>query len=111
MMNRRLNKKVALIGSGVFLLLLLAAIAVMLQLGQSPAEHIRDAEAALQAARNAGDEQSKEQNYERAKRSLQRAYGRAKSNSAREEILFRMADMCRETRDWNYVLVCWDQII
>ncbi|UCC97216.1 MAG: tetratricopeptide repeat protein [Phycisphaerales bacterium] len=111
MMNRRLNKKVALIGSGVFLLLLLAAIAVMLQLGQGPEEHIRDAEAALQAARNAEDEQSKEQNYERAKRSFQRAYGRAKSNPAREEILFRMVDMCRETRDWNYVLVCWDQII
>ena len=111
MMNRRLNKKVALIGSGVFLLLVFAAIAVILQLGQSAEEYIRDAETALQTARNAEDKPSKEQNYERAKRSFQRAYGKAGSNSAREEILSQMVDMCLETRDWNYVLVCWDQII
>lgn len=49
MMNRRLNKKVAIIGSGVFLLLLLAAIAVMLQLGQSSEELLKDAETALQS--------------------------------------------------------------
>ena len=111
MMNRRLNKKVALIGSGVFLLLVFAAIAVILQLGQSSEEYIADADAALQTARNTQDTQSKEQNYERAKRSFQRAYGKAKSNTAREEILSRMVDMCRETTDWNYALVCWDQII
>ena len=111
MMNRRLNKKVAIIGSGVFLLLVLAAIAAMLQLGQSCEEYIKDAEAALQMARSAQDEQSKEQNYERAKRSFQRAFGKAGSNSVREDILSRMVDMSRETRDWNYVLVCWDQII
>lgn len=111
MTNRRLNKKVALIGSGVFLLLVFAAIAVILQLGQSCEEFIADAEAALQIARDTQDKQSKEQNYERAKRSFQRAYGKAKSNSAREEILSRMVDMCRETSDWNYALVCWDQII
>ncbi len=111
MMNRRLNKKVAIIGSGVFLLLVLVAIAVMFQLGQSSEEYIKDAEAALQTARSAQDEQSKEQNYERAKRSFQRAFGKARSNSDREEILSRMVDMSRETRDWNYILVCWDQII
>ena len=111
MMNRRLNKKVALIGSGVFLLLVLAAIAVMLQLGQSAEEYVADAKVALQTARDAQDKQSKEQSYEQAKRSFQRAYGKAKSNSAREEILSQMVDMCRETRDWNYLLVCWDQII
>jgi tetratricopeptide (TPR) repeat protein len=111
MMARRLNKKVALIGSGVFLLLLVAAIAVILQLGQSPEEYINDAEFALQAAHHATDEQTKEQSYERAKRSLQKAFGKAKTNSLREQILFRLADMYLETGDWNYVVGCWDQIV
>lgn len=111
MTTRRLNKKVAFIGSGVFLLLLLAAIAIILQLGRSPEEYIKDAQVALQAAHDAADKQTKQQNYEKAKRSLQKAFGSARTNPLREQILFRMADMYLETRDWNYVLGCWDQII
>lgn len=111
MTTRRLNRKVAFIGSGVFLLLLLAAIAIILELGRSPEEYIQDAEAALQAAHGAADEQINEQNYERAKRSLQKAFGSARTNPLREQILFRMADVYLETGDWNYVLGCWDQII
>ena len=111
MTTRRLNKKVALIGSGVFLLLLLAAIALLLQLGRDPQEYISDAEAALTAAHDAPDKQTKDQDYQTAKRSFQRAYGRARTDSLREAILLRMADMYLETRDWNYVLGCWDQII
>jgi tetratricopeptide (TPR) repeat protein len=108
---RRLNKKVALVGSGVFLLLVLAAIAVMLQLGQSPQEYMNDADAALQAAHHAADEQTKERDYERAKHSLQKAFGKAKTNSLREQILFRLADAYLDTGDWNYVVGCWDQIV
>ena len=47
---RRLNKKVAFIGSAVVVFLLLAAIAVVLRLGQDPEEYIRDGETALEAA-------------------------------------------------------------
>jgi len=111
MTTRRLNKKVALIGSGVFLLLLLAAIAIILELGQSPDEYIKDAQVALQAAHGAADKQTKEQNYEKAKRSFQKAFGSARTNPLREQILGQMADMYLETSDWNYVLGCWDQIV
>jgi len=47
MAMRRLNKKVAFIGSAVVVFLLLVVIAVVLRLGQDPEEYIRDAEAAL----------------------------------------------------------------
>ena len=46
---RRLNKKVAFIGSAVVVFLLLAVIAVVLRLGQDPQEYIQDGEAALES--------------------------------------------------------------
>lgn len=111
MTTRRLNKKVALIGSGVFLLLLLGAIAIILQLGRSPEEYIKEAEASLQVAHGAADEQTKVQNYEKAKHSLQKAFGCAETNTLREQILFQLADVYLETGDWNYVMGCWEQVI
>jgi len=108
---RRLNKKVAFIGSAVVVLFLLAAIGVILHLGQDPEEFIRDAEAALQAAHDATDEQIKEQHYKRAKQSFRSAYGRAKTDSLREEVLFKMVDMHFETKEWPFILGCWEEII
>lgn len=111
MAMRRLNKKVAFIGSAVVVLLLLAVIGVVLRLGQDPEEYIRDAEVALKAARQATDEQVKEQNYKRAKQSFRSAYGRVKTDSLREEVLFKMVDMYFETKEWPYILGCWDEIV
>lgn len=110
---RRLNKKVTLIGSLIFAVLALGAILVILQLGGDPQEYIRDAEAALQAARQATDEQIKQQNYDRAESLFRGAYGRAKTDSLREEILFKMVDMYLEPeeKEWSFVLGCWDEII
>ncbi len=64
----RLNRKVALIGFAVIALLLLAVIGVVLRLGQDPKEFIRDAEVAIKAAREATDEQTKEESYKKAGR-------------------------------------------
>jgi tetratricopeptide (TPR) repeat protein len=111
MAMRRLNKKVALIGSAVVVFLLLAVIGVVLRLGQDPEEFIRDAEAALKAARQATDEQAKEQNYKRAKQNFQSAYGRAKTDSLREDVLSKMVDMYFETEEWPFILGCWDEMI
>ncbi|TSA52976.1 MAG: hypothetical protein D4R45_06305 [Planctomycetaceae bacterium] len=111
MAMRRLNKKVVFIGSAVVVFLLLAVIAVVLRLSQDPEEFIRDAESELQAARQATDEQTKEQNYKRAKQNFRSAYGRAKTDSLREEILFKMVDMYFETKEWPYILGCWDEIV
>jgi len=111
MMNRRLNKKVALIGSGVLMLVLLAVIVVVFQLGKDPQASIMEAEAALQAAQEATDEQEKQAHYKRAEHALRAAFGAAGSNTLRKEVLSRMAEMYLETGEWNYVLGCWEQII
>lgn len=111
MAMRRLNKKVAFIGSAVVVFLLLAVIGVVLRLSQDPEEFIRDAEAALKAARQTTDEQTKEENYKKAKQSFRSAYGRVKTDSLREEVLFKMVDMYFDTKEWPYILGCWDEIV
>ncbi len=113
MANRRLNKKVAFIGSVIFAVFVLGAILVILQLSGDPQELIKDAEAALQVARQATDEQVRQQNYDRAESSFRGAYASAKTNSLRKEILFKMVDMYLEVEDkeWPFILGCWDEII
>ncbi|MHC4488781.1 MAG: hypothetical protein ACYSW7_06350, partial [Planctomycetota bacterium] len=100
MAKRRLNKKVALIGSAVFLVVVLGAILVILHLSRDPEEFIRDAEAALLA-----------KDYKEAARSFSGAYSRAKTDSLREEILFKLVNVHLETEEWPFVLGCWDEII
>ena len=111
MAMRRLNKKVAFIGSAVVVFLLLGVIAVVLRLGQDPEEYIRDAESALEAAHQATDEQVKEQNYKRAIQSFRSAFGRAQTDSLREEVLFKLVDVHFETNEWPYILGCWEEIV
>ena len=111
MANRRLNKKVVLIGSAFFTVFVIVVILAILYLGRDPAEFIKDAEAALKAARQATDEQIKQQNYDRAQSSFRSAYAGAKTDPLREEVLFKMVDMYLEIKEWPFVLGCWDEII
>jgi tetratricopeptide (TPR) repeat protein len=113
MPNRRLNKKAAIIGSFIFAALALGAILVISQLSADSQEYIRDAESALQAARQAADEQIKQKNYDLAEKCFRGAYARAKTDSLREEILFKMVDMYLEVeeKEWPFILGCWDEII
>ncbi|MHC4725956.1 MAG: tetratricopeptide repeat protein [Planctomycetota bacterium] len=113
MANRRLNKKVALIGSAFFAFFALGAILVILQLSGDPQEFIKDAQTALTAARQATDEQIKQQNYDKAESSFRGAYARAKTDSLRQEVLFKMVDMYLEVeeKEWPFILGCWDEII
>ena len=46
-MAKKLNKKVAIIGSLVLAMLIMAAIVVMLKLSRNPQKYIADAQAAL----------------------------------------------------------------
>jgi len=100
MAKKRLNKKVALIGSVVFLLLGLVAVGVVLRLSRDPEKLIKDGDAALL-----------EKDYERAARSYLRARAWAKSDSLRVEILYKLADVFLEADKWNNVLGCWNEII
>ncbi|MBN2180312.1 MAG: tetratricopeptide repeat protein [Sedimentisphaerales bacterium] len=111
MTRRRLNKKVALIGSAVFATIALLIILVIFQLGRDPAEIIQEAQAALNDARQATEPQAKQRYYDKAERNLRAAYMKAKDNILREEVLFMMLDMYLETQEWPYIVACWDEMI
>jgi tetratricopeptide (TPR) repeat protein len=111
MAKRRLNKKVVLIGSLIFVVFALAAIAAILYLSRSPERFIKDGDAALKAAREATEEQIKQEEYERAERNYHKARGLAKSDSLRVNIIFKLVDVYLETDEWRNVIGCWNGII
>jgi tetratricopeptide (TPR) repeat protein len=100
MARKRLNRKVALISSAVFVFLVLVAIGVVLYASRDPEKFIKDGDAALLAK----DYQSAERNYNKAQ-SL------AKTDSLRIEMLFKLADVYTQTDQWGSVLGCWNAII
>jgi len=111
MAKRRLNKKVALIGSVVFVFLILGAILLFLHLSRDPQKFIKDGDAAVKAAHEAIDEQIKEQEYKRAEHSYHKARSLAKTDSLKTEMLFKLVDIYIETDQWRNVLGCWNMIV
>jgi len=111
MARKRLNKKVALIGSLVFVLLVFVAIGAFLYLSRDPVKFIKDGDAALIAAREATDEEIKEETYKRAERNYHKARSLAKTDFHRIEILFKLVEVFIETDQWPNVLGCWNRII
>lgn len=100
MAKKRLNKKVAIIGSAVFTLLVLAAIGVILYLSQEPGKFIKDGDTARLA-----------KNYQEAERNYKRAFSRARTDSLKIEIYFKLVDMYIEADKWRDVIGCWNGII
>jgi tetratricopeptide (TPR) repeat protein len=100
MARKRLNKKVALVGSACLLLLILIAVAAILHFTGDPEAFIKDGDVAWQA-----------KDYDAAIRSYQKAYQLAKSDSLKIELLFKLAELYREIDDWPKVRGCWEQII
>jgi len=100
MARRRLNKKVALIGSTVLLLATMTAVVVILRLSRDPAQFIGDGDAAWAA-----------KDYEAARKNYARAYGYSRSAAEKIDLLFKLADVYRETDQWHKVLQCWEQVI
>ena len=111
MAKKRLNKKVALIGSAVFVLLILVAIVVILRLSGDPEELIRDGDAMIIAARKATDEKIKEEAYKKAENNYHKARSLAKNDSLRIDMLFKLVELYIETDQWRNVLGCWSRII
>ena len=111
MAKKRVNKKVALIGSMVFAVLVLAGIGVILHFSGDIEKFIKDGDAAMKAANEAIDEQVKAEEYKKAERNYREAHGLAKTDSLKIEILFKLVDVYLETEKWNYVLGYWDEII
>ena len=111
MAKKRLNKKVALVGSVIFVVLAVTFIWLFLYWGRSPEPFIKDGDAAMKAASETVDEQIQAEEYKKAERNYQRARSRAKTDSLKIEMLFKLADVYLKTDKWNYVLGCWNKII
>ena len=111
MAKRRLNKKIALIGSVVFVFFVLGAILLFLYLSRDPEKFIKDGNAAVKAAHEAIDEQIKEEHYKTAERNYHKAHSLAKTDSLKVAMLFKLVDMYIETDQWRNVLGCWNKII
>lgn len=111
MAKKRLNKKVALIGSVVFVFFMLGAILLFLYLSRDPEKFIKDGDAAVKAAHEAIDEQIKKQEYERAERSYHKARSLAKTDLLKVDMLFKLVDLYMETDQWQNVHGCWNRII
>jgi len=111
MARKRLNKKVAFVGSVVLALFVLAGIVLILHFFGGPEKFIEDGDVAAKAARQATDEQIRQQEYEKAARSYNVARKRAKSDSLRIKILFKLVDIYLETEEWKNVVGCLNQIV
>lgn len=111
MAKKRLNKRVALIGSAVFVVLVLITVAAILYLSRDPRKFIEDGDLALQSAREAVDEQRREELYTEAERNYHKARSLAKSDSLKIEMFFRLIDVYVDTDEWRNVIGCWNGII
>jgi|GEM_PF-318707 len=111
MARKRLNKKVALVGSAVFVLVAVLVILLILYLTRDPGKFIRDADLAVAAARQAADEQTEQEQYEKAERDYAQAYNLAKTDSFKVKVLFKLVEIYRETDQWRKVVHSWNQII
>ncbi len=100
MARRRLNKKVALMGSTVFLIVAMLGVVVILRLTRDPAQFTADGDAAW-AARD----------YEAARRNYLEALNRTPASEDQIDLYFKLAEVYRVTDDWRRVLACWEQVI
>ncbi|NIP27498.1 MAG: hypothetical protein GWN67_25765 [Phycisphaerae bacterium] len=111
MAKKRLNKKVAFIGSLVFVLLVLAVIGAIFYLSRNPEKFIKKGDETIQTAREMTDEKIKEETYKKAERNYHKAHSLAKTDSLKIEILFKLVDLYTETKQWRFVLGNWSGII
>ncbi|NIA16877.1 MAG: tetratricopeptide repeat protein, partial [Planctomycetes bacterium] len=102
MAKKILNKKIAIIGSILLAILIIAAIVIFLRLGQDPQDFIRDAQVALSQT---------EKDYDAAEKAYKRAYKYAKNKELRIDILFKLAEIYKETNNWPGVAGCWSKIV
>lgn len=111
MAKKKLNKKVAMIGSAVLILAGIAVIAVFLHLSRDPKKFMEDGDTEVNAAKLATDQQQRDEHYKEAERNYRRAYGHAKTDELKVTVLYRLADIYLATDKWRETLGCWTQIV
>jgi tetratricopeptide (TPR) repeat protein len=111
MARKRLNRKVALIGSAVFAFFVLVAIFLFLRLTRDPEKFIYEGDAALKMAREATDKEEKEENYKSVIRAYNQARGLAKTDSLKVQMLDKLSEVYIETDSWRNAIGCWNAIV
>lgn len=117
MARKRLNKKVALVGSAVLAIVMVIFILLILRQTRDPRKFIKEGDAAVKAADEATDENIKMQEYQKAERIYHQARSRARSEPVKIDVLFKLVDLYlkmdkyAETDQWRYVMGCFNQII
>jgi hypothetical protein len=101
-MAKRLNKKVALIGTAVLLAMFIVFFVVVQEkdILTSQAKLIEDGDAAVA-----------KQDYETARLKYLRARSRAKDDQVRLTAINRLVDVYLETEDWPPLLGVWQEIL
>lgn len=97
--KKRINKKVALIGSGAFLLLAGLIVVALLHFGGDPSQYIADGDVALA-----------EQHYELAENNYRRALA-VKAKETQIELLFKLADVYTRLDQWPKVRASWEGVL
>jgi len=111
MAKKRLNKKVALIGSLLFVFVMVAAIALILYLNRDPNKFITRGDAAFKAARETTDEQTKEALYIQAEEDYRQAHSIVKTDVEKVAIVFKLAEIKCETEEWRDAMQMWNGIL
>jgi tetratricopeptide (TPR) repeat protein len=102
-MAKRLNKKIAIIGSLLFIVFVFGAIYVVLRLNRNSEQYLKDARAELK---------KEEPDYKAAEKAYGYAFAYAKKDTKKKvDILFELVDMYMEMNDWRKASGCWNQII
>lgn len=113
MAKKRLNKKVAIIGSAILAFFVLATIVVVLHFSKDPMKFLEDARAAVEL-----------KDYKAAEANYRRAYGASKKDELKIDILFELADFhlidntdvpqddpLYHEPNWNKILGCWKTVL
>ena len=113
MAKKRLNKKVAIIGSIVLAVFVMGVIVVALHFSKDPMKFLRDAKAALE-----------QKDYSAAERNYRQAFGCTKDDDLKIDILFEYAefhqinntdvdveDPAFHEPDWFKTVGCWKTVL
>ena len=100
MAKKRLNKKVAIIGSILVMFAILVAIGGILYISRDPEKYLKDGEIAIA-----------QKDYEKGTHDLLKARSLTKDDDFKVMVLFKLADAYMEMGRWNNVMGCWNEIV
>ncbi len=102
-MAKRLNKKIAIIGSLFFIIVVFGAIYVVLRLNRNSEQYLKDARTELK---------KQEPDYKAAEKAYGYAVAYARKDTQKKiDIYFELVDMYLKINDWRKASGCWNQII